>query len=116
SIESAGSITITGDNSTAIAITGGAGAGVAGDVLATGSITMRGANAVGLLVDAPIGGELRLNGGWQVTGYRYITRSVDLADLDADDLLQSGSAVHVRYSVAGGVTVEGLGVENDTTD
>lgn len=116
SIESAGTINITGDNSTAIAITGGAGAGVAGDVLATGTITMRGANAVGLLVDAPIGGELRLNGGWQVTGYRYITRSVDLADLDADDLLQGGSAVHVRYSVAGGVTVEGLGVENDTTD
>jgi uncharacterized protein with beta-barrel porin domain len=113
SLTTSGVVNVLGDDSIAIAIQGGPTAGLAGDALIRGGVTAQGENVTGLLVDAPIGGELRIAGSWQVTGYRYTTRPSDTSNLDADDLLQGGSAVHVRSSVAGGITVEGLGVEND---
>lgn len=113
SLTTSGVINVLGDDSIAIAIQGGPTAGLAGDALIRGGVTAQGENVTGLLVDAPIGGELRIAGSWQVTGYRYTARPSDTGNLDADDLLQGGSAVHVRSSVAGGITVEGLGVEDD---
>lgn len=111
-----GSMSVVGDNSSAISILGGAGAGVTGDVFARGAVSVQGQNSSGLIVGAPIGGDLRINGGWNVTGYHSVTRAADVSALDADDLLQGGSAVDVRFSVAGGVTIEGVGVEDDLDD
>ncbi|GAN00332.1 putative autotransporter protein [alpha proteobacterium U9-1i] len=112
-----GNITIIGDNSAAIAITGGAGAGVNGNVvLSAGSINVRGAGSRGLLVDAPISGELSISGTINVSGFHATTRPNDATKLDADDFLLSGAAVEVRRSVLQGITIEGIGVEDDVDD
>lgn len=117
---SSNNITVLGDNGAAFAILGGPGAGVDGDVvISAGTISTRGVGARGILVDAPITGELSLNGIWSVTGYHQTTRPFTaeaLAKLDADDFLLSGAAVEVRRSVGLGITVEGIGVEDDTDD
>jgi hypothetical protein len=114
-IDLSGAIAVTGDNSVAVGINGGAGAGVTGDVILSGAIAVRGENSQALVVDAPIGGELSLSGSWSVTGYH----SVNVAnpdDLEPEDLEQAGSAVQINSNIAGGITVEGIGVENDLDD
>jgi uncharacterized protein with beta-barrel porin domain len=115
-LTSSGAINVTGDNATAIAILGGGSAGVTGDVLARGGAVVTGTASRGLAVEAPIAGQLRINGAWNVTGYHSTTRPQNTANLDADDLQQSGSAIDIRSSVAGGVTIEGIGVEDDLDD
>jgi uncharacterized protein with beta-barrel porin domain len=112
-------IQVVGANGVGVAVNGGAGAGVDGDVRIAGTMGVRGENAIGLLVDAPITGALNLNGAWAISGYNSISRPSSQTQIDAldpDDLLQGGSAVHVRYSVGGGITVEGIGVEDDEDD
>lgn len=113
-------VTITGDNSYAYRIAGGSGAGVNGDVIVNGgAITVRGAGSGGLLVDAPITGALRIAGTWSVSGFHSTTPPTTTAAttaLDADDLLLSNSAVEVHFSVGQGVTITGIGVEDDTDD
>ncbi len=113
-VSSTSSILVTGDNATGIAITGGAGAGVVGNITTSGVISAHGVNAIGLLLDAPVSGNVSLNGNWAVTGFRSTTRPADTSHLDSDDLLIGGSAVDVRYSVGGGLTVAGPGVQLDT--
>ncbi|MEZ6023432.1 MAG: autotransporter outer membrane beta-barrel domain-containing protein [Hyphomonadaceae bacterium] len=117
-LDYSGAITVIGDNSYGVHIGGGLGNGVTGDVVLRGNLASRGENAMGLLIDAPVGGEVRLNGSWVVTGFSYAIRPSEtaIAALDADDLLEAGPAVAIRYSVDGGVTVEGIGVENDDDD
>ncbi|HRP10349.1 MAG TPA: autotransporter domain-containing protein [Terricaulis sp.] len=112
-------IAVTGDNTVGVAINGGAAAGVDGDVRIAAAITARGENTVGVLVDAPITGALNFSGSWVVTGYNDLVRPTTQAGLDAldpDDQLQSGAAMHVRSSVGGGITIEGIGVEDDEDD
>lgn len=111
-----GGLSVTGENAVAVAIDGGATGGVTGDVLVRGGATIIGTNAQGLLVGAPIGGELRINGAWNSTGYSTVNRPADTSDLDADDLQQSGSPIAVHFSVDGGITIEGVGVEDDEDD
>lgn len=115
SLDSSGALTVTGDNSTAIAILGGATAGVTGDVFARGNVNATGTGVRGLAVEAPITGQLRVNGSWTVTGYHRTARG-NTATLEAEDLLQSGSALDIRSSVGGGITIEGIGVEDDLDD
>ncbi len=116
-LTSAGPINVTGDNSTAIAINGGAAGGVTGDVFVRGGASARGKGADGLVVAAPIGGELRINGAWLVTGFHSTNRPASVANLEPlDDLLIGGSTVAVHYSVAEGITIEGIGVEDDVDD
>lgn len=113
------SISMIGADSVAIAINGGVGEGVDGDVRIASAVTTRGENSVGLLVDAPITGSLNLAGSWSTTGYNSILRPPLQSQrdaLDADDLLQGGATVHVRHSVGGGILVEGIGVEDDPDD
>ncbi|WP_395645644.1 autotransporter domain-containing protein [Terricaulis sp.] len=113
-----GSITLLGDDGAAVAVLGGAGGGVTGDLLLRGTLTAHGENSYAALIAAPVGGELRINGVWTGTGYNSTVRlSGDAAaNLDADDFLQSAAVLEVRFSVAGGITVEGVGVEDDTDD
>lgn len=115
---STSSISLVGDDSTSIAIRGGAAGGVTGDVRIGGTVYARGENSIAVLVDAPIGGELSVSGIWTASGYVQTTHlSGDAAaDLDADDFLQGGPTLAVHYSVAGGITIEGVGVEDDDDD
>lgn len=117
-LTSTGAVSIAGDNSHAFLIQGGAGAGVDGDVILSGAITVRGTNSNGLTLDAPIinGGELSISGSWSVTGFHYVNRPANVSNFDADDLQNGGSAVAVHYSVDGGITIEGIGVEDDPDD
>jgi hypothetical protein len=92
----AGAITIYGDNTRGIAINGGAGAGVTGNVVNTGAISLRGEGAVGILADAPIQGELSINGTINVSGFHSLTHPTSqtvIDALDADDLMLSGSTL-----------------------
>ncbi len=117
-LTNAGNITIIGDNGAAIAVRGAAG-GVDGDVvLGPSTITVRGVNSRGILVDAPITGELSIRSTINVSGYHVQTRPTaeTIAKYDADDFLLSGSGVEVRRSVLDGITIEGVGVEDDEDD
>ncbi len=111
-----GSINVTGDNSVAIAIGGGASGGVTGDVISTGAINVQGLLSSGIVVGGAIGGELRINGAVSVTGFGAVTVPADTSHLDADDLGIGGPAIAIHYSVADGVTIEGVGVEDDIDD
>jgi outer membrane autotransporter protein len=113
-LTSSGSISVTGDNSYGIGINGGAAGGVTGDVSVTGGVLVRGVNSVGLLVGAPIGGALNIGGAWTVSGYDSLV--VPNSTLEPDDIQAGGPAVQVNYSVAGGITVLGIGVEDDLDD
>lgn len=115
-LTSTGALSVVGDNSIGVNIAGGAAGGVSGDVIVRGAMNVRGADAAGLVIGAPVGGEVRVSGAWAVSGYNVSARPVDVSKFDADDRLQSRSAVEVRYSVAGGVTIEGTGVEDDVDD
>lgn len=107
-----GSISVQGDNSVGIAIN----QGVTGDVTLSGNVVVRGENSDGLVIDGAIGGDLIINGTWTTSGYHAVSRPADISDLDADDLLQGGSAIVIRSSVAGGIVIDGVGVEDDEDD
>jgi hypothetical protein len=101
-----GSISVTGDNSYGVRIT----APVTGKVTMGGSVNVQGANTVAQAIDANINGALVLQGATSATGYRYTTRPTTLDalnKLDADDLLQGGSAVRIAGDVTGGVLLQG---------
>lgn len=115
SLTTTGVISVVGDNSVGVAITGGAANGVTGDVI-VGGVSVTGQNSVGLLVGAPIGGELRIRGNWSSNAYHTTQPPSNVSNFDADDYLQAGSAVVINYSVAGGVSVDGIGVEDDLDD
>jgi hypothetical protein len=97
-----GTVRVIGNNSYGIQITGP----VTGTVFAQGSVSTQGQNAVAIAVDGDVTGPLQFQGVVSSTGYRYSTRPTDptvRANLDADDLLQGGSAVRVTGNVSGGV-------------
>jgi len=91
-------VQIAGDDSAAIRL-----GSVSGSVtIGSGSTTSAlGHNSVGLLLGGDIGGALVIQGTVAVTGYRSTTAPADTSKLDADDLLQGGSAVVVGGNVAG---------------
>lgn len=111
-LETSGPINVAGDNSYGIAINGG----VTGDVLIGSGATVRGENSIGVHVNGDVGGELSISGTFNVTAYLQAGGVPDEAQLDADDVEQSGSAILINNSVAGGITLEGVGVENDEDD
>lgn len=115
-----GSISVTGDNAVGVRVAGD----LDGDVLLSGSsVSVTGENAVGVSVESAISGALQIQSSVSSNGYRYTYQPTSLADLDeddaadvdlsddslyledldADDLLQAGSAVQVTASVGGGI-------------
>jgi len=78
---------------------------VSGTVMLGGTITAVGRDAVGARFDGTIGSALVVEGAIGTTGYRYITPPADVSKLDADDLLQGGSALIIAGDVAGGITL-----------
>ncbi|KRA61766.1 autotransporter [Caulobacter sp. Root655] len=104
-LTSKGAITVTGDNSYGVHVAGP----VTGNIVQGGSVAVTGLNATGVAVDANVTGAFALQGSVATTGYRYTTRPVETAvvKFDADDLLQGGPAVRIGGNVTGGVLLNG---------
>jgi len=129
SISLLNTINVVGDNAYGVRNTGT----VSGDVVLSGSsVNVLGSGAVGVAVDAAVGGTFQIQSAVTSTGYRYTSRPPSLPadttnvvgtnlyveDLDADDLLQGGPAVRVAADIAGGVLLDvgpsyRLGIEGD---
>ena len=100
-----GAITVSGNGTVGLNVV----APVSGRVEAAGGITVRGEGAVGVDVKADVGASLHLQGSIATTGYRYSSRPGAAEDrdlLDADDLLQGGSAVRVTANIGGGILLD----------
>ena len=105
SILSSGSLSAVGDRTFALRTT----STVSGDVSLLGGMSVQGKDAVGVYLGGDIGGRLVIQNSLVATGYRTTTRSATqsvLDALDADDLLQGGSAVVVTGNVAKGFLVD----------
>lgn len=101
-----GTISVTGDNGYGVRVT----SPITGKVTLGGSVTVQGANSVAQAIDANVNGAMVLQGSVSATGYRYTTRPTTLDALNklgADDLLQGGPAVRVAGNVTGGVLLQG---------
>ncbi|WP_269714457.1 autotransporter family protein [Caulobacter sp. NIBR2454] len=100
-LNSSGVIGVTGSRSYGIR----AGA-IGGAANITGAITALGEGAVGVALDGDVTGAVKFQGSVTARGYRYTVRpdfAEDRALIDADDMLQSGSAVRVAGNVGGGI-------------
>lgn len=95
-----GKTTVVGDRSVGVRAEA-----VTGNVTLGGTITAQGRDAIGAFLDGNIGGALMIEGQIATTGYRFTTAPADVSKLDADDLLQGGSALLVAGDVAGGITL-----------
>lgn len=97
-LSTSGITNITGDNSYGLVANA-----VTGNVTLRGSTSVQGANSIGAALLGDINGALKIQGNIASTGYRSTTRPTDVTKLDADDLLQGGSAVVIAGNVSGGV-------------
>jgi hypothetical protein len=106
-----GQTSVTGNGSTGVRI-----ADVTGNVRLAGTIAAIGQGAVAARVDGDITGALVVQGALGSTGYRYVTAPADVSKLDADDLLQGGSALIVAGNVSGGIIFAVPPKDASTTD
>ena len=110
-----GAINIVGNDVYAVRMTGA----ITGDVRIAGTVSALGQNAVGVAVDNDVTGALVFQGAVSATGYRYTSRpglATDRDNLDADDLLQGGSAVRIVGNVTGGVNLATAPVADTDND
>jgi hypothetical protein len=100
-----GRITMAGDRSSGIDIRDN----ISGDVLVSGTVAVGGEASRGVSVEGDVAGTLAIGGSIATTGYQFVSRpsAAALETLDADDLLQGGSAVYVSGSVGEGVLIHG---------
>ena len=96
-----GRTTVTGNNSLGVGL-----GDVSGNVRLAGEIIARGANTQGAVLAGDIGGALRVQSTMTVSGYRTVPAPADVSRLDADDLLQGGSALVIEGNVARGIIFE----------
>jgi hypothetical protein len=120
-IENAGTITVTGDNSVGLNISGA----VKGDVLMQGTISASGAGAVGIQTSAPITGRVTIGGSVAATGFHYTTRPADqtiynfltqpgyvpqttapYGQTNNSEFYIGGPAVSIGGSVSGGILLD----------
>jgi len=93
-----GTTTVLGDRSTAVSAQA-----IDGDVRLAGTVRARGEDSVGAHFGGDIDGALVVQGTVAATGYRNTTAPSNTAALDADDLLQGGSALVIEGDVSGGI-------------
>jgi hypothetical protein len=112
SINDGGGITVTGGNANTTDVTYGilstTGAPITGSVSVTGAISATGANATGMALNGGVGGNVTIDSGITVTGYRSTTAPTTAAGqalLLPDQLLQGGPAVSIGGNIAGGLTL-----------
>jgi len=136
-IVNSGTITVEGNDSAAIrldgpltgdfthdgssAVTGDRSAGVhaeaiAGNVRLAGTVAAKGEGTVGARFTGDVTGAMVVQGTVTATGYRSTTAPSNPATLDADDLLQGGSALIVEGSVSGGIVLAVPPKDNSTSD
>ena len=96
-----GKTTVTGNNAVGAAL-----GDVSGNVRLAGEITVRGGGSQGAVLAGDLGGALRVQSAITVTGYRTVPAPADVSRLDADDLLQGGSALVIEGNVAKGIIFE----------
>ena len=103
-----GQTSVRGDNATGINI----GSGISGDFAQNGAISTTGLNAQAINIDADIQGGFTSSGAITNTGYRFTNRpglsnaetgAAGRDSLEAEDLLQAGSAINISSNIAGGV-------------
>ena len=97
-LSTSGTIAVVGDNGVGVLANG-----VTGNVTLRGATSVQGANSIGAALLGNIDGALKIQGSIVSTGYRSTTRPSDVSKLDADDLLQGGSAVVIAGNLSGGV-------------
>jgi len=97
-LSTSGAISVVGDNSYGVVADD-----VTGNVTLRGSTTVVGANSVGAALLGDVNGAVKIQGTIVSTGYRSTSRPSDVTKLDADDLLQGGSAVTIAGNVTGGI-------------
>ncbi|MBB3035434.1 autotransporter outer membrane beta-barrel domain-containing protein [Alteriqipengyuania lutimaris] len=93
-----GETSVLGDRSVGIELND-----VTGDVRLAGTVAAVGEDAVAARFAGDLGGTLVVQGAIGSTGYRSTTAPGDTSKLDADDLLQGGSAILVEGDVAKGI-------------
>ncbi len=115
SLSDTGIITVTGGNANTTDVTYGifsaTGAPISGSVSIAGAITATGSNATGVALNGNVAGGISIDSAITVTGYRSTTPPATEAGqalLGADQLLQSGPAVSIGGSVAGGITLQAV--------
>lgn len=96
-----GATTVTGNNTVGVAL-----AGATGNVRLAGTISVRGEGAQGAVLSGNYDGALRIQSAITATGYRTTTLPADTSKLDADDLLQGGSALTIEGNAARGIIFE----------
>ncbi|BBC72058.1 transporter [Altererythrobacter sp. B11] len=104
-----GKTLVTGDNSVGVRA-----GDIAGNVRLAGSVTAQGANSMGAQFTGNINGALVVQGAISATGYRATTAPSNTSKLDADDLLQGGSALVVEGDVTGGILLAVAPADTDS--
>jgi hypothetical protein len=99
---------VIGDRSVGIAAQA-----ITGDVRLAGTVSATGKDAIGARFSGDIGGAMVVQGAITSTGYRATTLPSDPSKLDADDLLQGGSALMIEGNVAGGIVLAVPPKDND---
>jgi hypothetical protein len=95
-----GTTTVVGDRSVGVSAQG-----IDGNVRLAGSVSAQGKDAIGARFAGDVNGAMVVQGTIAATGYRYTTVPTDPSKLDADDLLQGGSALLVEGNVSGGIVL-----------
>jgi hypothetical protein len=112
SVLHSGSISVTGNDTFGIRAQS-----VSGNVtLRSGTLSVKGQNATGVSLEGNVGGAVVIQSAVISTGYRSTTAPADTSKLDADDLLQGGSAVAIGGNVAGGIIFDTRPADASTTD
>ncbi len=93
-----GTISVTGDNALGVGLSD-----VTGNVRLAGTITASGQNSTAARLSGDINGALEVQGNLTSSGYRYTTAPTDPSKLDADDLLAGGPALWIEGDVTGGI-------------
>lgn len=89
---------------------------ITGDVRLAGTVTAVGKGATAVRLDGDVGGALVVQGDISSTGYRYTAAPTDATKLDADDLLQGGSALVVEGNAAKGIHFAAAPKDTDKAD
>ena len=106
-----GTIKVTGDR--AVGVSAGA---ITGNVRLAGTVVATGVGAVGARFAGDVTGAMVVQGNISSSGYRYVTAPADVSKLDADDLLQGGSALMIEGNVTGGIILAVPPKDASTTD
>lgn len=96
-----GRTTVAGNQSVGVAV-----GDISGNVRLAGEINVKGAGSQGAVLSGNLGGALRVQSAITATGYRTVPAPGDITRLDADDLLQGGSALVIEGNVAKGIIFE----------